>query len=141
MAFPGGHVEPGEDFLMAAARETHEEIGLDLHTHGRVLGALDHARPMLRPGRQEMIIAPWVFELQREPVGYAPNHEVAEVIWAPLRPMLLGRTHTILEYPIGGRMQRFPGYQINGQVVWGLTYRMLGSLFELVHPEWEPVDV
>lgn len=140
MAFPGGHVEPGEDYLTAAQRETHEEIGLDLLTHGRVLGPLDHARPMIRPGRQEMVIAPYVFELHKEPVGYSPNHEVAEVVWAPLRPMLMGQIHTVLEYEISGQLQRFPGYDVDGRVVWGLTYRMLGSLFSLVHPAWEPVD-
>lgn len=39
-ALPGGRLEPGEDVVSAALRETHEEIGVDLGPE-RVLGLLD----------------------------------------------------------------------------------------------------
>lgn len=39
-ALPGGRLEPGEDVVEAALRETHEEIGLELGTD-TVLGLLD----------------------------------------------------------------------------------------------------
>lgn len=39
-ALPGGRVEPGENVVEAALRETHEEVGLDL-APGQVLGLLD----------------------------------------------------------------------------------------------------
>lgn len=39
-ALPGGRLEPGEDVLEAALRETHEEVGIDLGEDA-VLGLLD----------------------------------------------------------------------------------------------------
>ncbi|MDZ7826307.1 MAG: CoA pyrophosphatase [Gammaproteobacteria bacterium] len=140
MAFPGGHVEPGERMVDAARRETREETGLDLRRHGELIGRLDHARAVARGRSLDMIIAPYVFELASLPPAFAPNHEVAEVIWAPLAPMLTGATHTSLEYELDGERRRFPGYDVEGRVVWGLTYRMLGTLFSVLHPDWEPVD-
>ncbi|TVS13878.1 MAG: CoA pyrophosphatase [Gammaproteobacteria bacterium] len=141
MAFPGGHVEPGEGMLEAARRETREEIGLDLDAHGRLIGRLDHTHAVARGRRLDLLIAPYVFELSAGPAGFELNHEVSEVVWAPLRPMLLGNAHTVLEYELDGEKRRFPGYDVDGRVVWGLTYRMLGNLFALLHPEWEPIDL
>ncbi|HSG90481.1 MAG TPA: CoA pyrophosphatase [Pseudomonadales bacterium] len=140
MAFPGGHVEAGERMLDAARRETREEIGLDLDVHGSLIGRLDHARAVARGRKLDMVIAPYVFELHGEPPAFAPNYEVAEVLWTPLAPMLTGASHTILEHEMNGEHLRFPGYDVGGRVVWGLTYRMLGTLFAVLHPEWEPVE-
>ncbi len=39
-SLPGGRLEPGEDVVAAALRETHEEVGIDLG-EDRVLGLLD----------------------------------------------------------------------------------------------------
>jgi hypothetical protein len=35
-------------------------------------------------------------------------------------------------------VQTFPGYDVQGHVVWGLTLRMLDYMFSVVDPEWRP---
>lgn len=141
MAFPGGHVEPGETLQQAAERETLEEIGLDLPRRAELIGHLDQAHAVARGRRLNMVIAPHVYVLEDDPGPFRPNHEVAEVLWAPLAPMISGDAHTMLEVEMSGERRSFPGYDVDGRVVWGLTYRMLGSLFALLHPDWEPFEL
>jgi len=138
MAFPGGHREPDDpDLRTAAARETLEEIGVDL---GRApyLGQLDHQHAAPRGRQLNMIISPHVFELA-EPVEFRPNHEVAEVVWAPLAPLMKGVLHTAERLPVGGEHTWFNGYRLKqGHFVWGLTYRMLKTFFGVLDPHWVP---
>ena len=142
MAFPGGHAEPGESLIDAARRETWEELSLDLWRHARPIGELDHAHAVARGRRLDMVIAPFVFELVDDPPELVPDaHEVAGYVWAPLGPMITGAAHTILEHHMEGELRRFPGYDVEGNVVWGLTYRILGTLFALLHPDWEPNEL
>src|SRR5512140_2740439 len=45
MALPGGRQHPSDpDLAATVARETHEEVGIDLITHGQMLGQLDELR-------------------------------------------------------------------------------------------------
>lgn len=139
MAFPGGHRDPGDDSLLAAAlRETREEIGLRLDHSASHIGTLDqqHIQPRGRP--IGMLIAPFVFKLHGEQ-NFRPNHEVAEVVWTPLTPIVRGENHTEEDRIINGSPVSFGGYRINGgHFVWGLTYRMLHSFFGVLNPQWQP---
>ena len=138
MAFPGGHPEPDDlDLRAAAARETLEEIGLDL-ARSPYLGALDHQQAAPRGRTLDMIISPHVFEL-REAAEFRPNHEVAEVVWTPLAPLIQGICHATETFPVAGAATLFNGYRLErGHFVWGLTYRMLKSLFSVLDPQWVP---
>jgi 8-oxo-dGTP pyrophosphatase MutT (NUDIX family) len=142
MAFPGGHVDAGDaSFLHAAVRETREEIGVDLTVCGQHIGTLDPQRPTLRaPGRGSLIVAPFVFRL-REPVTCEPNHEVAEIVWTPLAPILRAHNHIEEARIVEGAARPMSGYQVgDAHLVWGLTYRMLHTLFAVIDPDWqEPI--
>ncbi len=128
MAFPGGRREPSDATLLETAqRETLEEVGVDLRAHGALIGALEHV-PTHRAG---LVVASFVFELSQE-VDLVPNREVAEALWAPLTPMRAGALDITYPYPHEGRTYPMPAYDVEGRIVWGLTYRMLRILFETI---------
>ena len=132
MAFPGGRHDPSDpDLLYTAVRETREELGLDLERAGSLIGRLPLLPAIARGRRVGLTIAPFVFSLESD-APLTPNYEVAEAIWAPLGPMLRGEIATTLPYRMGEELLDMPAFDVNGRIVWGLTYRMLQSLFEEV---------
>ena len=137
MAFPGGHLEDFDrDLKHAAIRETQEEIGLDL-TAAEYLGPLDQQRAMPRGRPLNMLIAPHVFSICGDP-DFAPNYEVDEVVWTPLTPLMTNDRHDWETRPMAGRPTIFNGYRLErGHFVWGLTYRMLKTLFTTLNPDWQ----
>lgn len=138
MAFPGGHLEPDDaDLRAAAARETLEETGLDLGT-AEYLGALDHQRAMPRGRTLNMLIAPHVFAIEGDP-QFTPNYEVQEVVWTSLKRLVENGCHDTETRPMAGKPTVFNGYRLErGHFVWGLTYRMLKGFFTTLNPDWQP---
>ena len=138
MAFPGGHRDPQDaDLRAAAVRETWEEVGLDISA-APMLGALPRQRPM--SGRL-LTVAPFVFATCGEP-ELSFNHEVADAVWAPLAPMHRGENAARSRLPFDDLSpaddpQAFPGFRLaGGHFVWGLTYRMVQTFFETIDPHY-----
>ena len=132
MGLPGGHREPEDDGLLATAqRETREEVGVDLRVHGRLLGTLPAilARPQLR--ETPMTITPFVFEVSPE-VEARSGDEVEEVLWTGVGPLARHERDTVFDFVRGVHTLRRPAWNVDGRVVWGLTYEMLTSLFALL---------
>lgn len=141
MAFPGGHWEAGDtDLAATAVRETLEEVGLDLARHGRLLGPLDQLGVHPTGARHGLLVAPYVFALAGEWPPLRPNHEVAAVLWGSLPDMFDGRAATRRDLPVQGALRNFPGYGVHGEIVWGLTYRMLHTFFAALDPAWRVPD-
>ena len=138
MAFPGGHREPEDTSLMAAAmRETDEEIGLSL-ANAEYLGALDHQEARPRGKTLNMLVAPHVF-ITKDTPDFTPNREVADVVWAPLSTLAGNSLHDTQTLPMAGNPTVFNGYRLSGgHFVWGLTYRMLTTFFTAVARGWQP---
>jgi len=137
MAFPGGHKDPGDSNLQATAeRETLEEIGIDLCRSARLLGSIEPVRANPRGRNIDMLVAPYVYALE-EPVTFSPNHEVAEILWGSLNDMHSGHALTQRDFHVAGQWQPYEGYGVGEQMVWGLTYRMLIHLFDVLHPGWQ----
>ncbi len=133
MAFPGGrqHSEDGS-LLDTAIRETREEVGLDLLAEAEHIGQLDDLQAIARGKPQETVIRPFVFEVHRESPIQADEKEVAEALWTPLLPLYRGEADTVRPYQWHGTEIDFPAYDVDGRVVWGLTYQMLRSFFRIL---------
>jgi len=133
MAFPGGRQDPQDENLIATAiRETFEEVGLDLARAGRLLGQLAPVPAVARGRPVGMTIVPFIFELMAD-ADLLYSDEVVEAVWVPLDPLLQGqlRTTFAVDRDSGERVE-LPAHDVGGRIVWGLTYRMLDSLFELL---------
>ena len=134
MAFPGGRVDPGDASPRAAAeRETLEEVGLSLADATR-LGRLDDLEGRHAGRRLPLVISAYVYHVARDEAPLAPNHEVEDAFWVPLRRLLDSRHHVEYPTPWAG----YPGILVGlpgRHVVWGLTYRFLELfLARLGHP-------
>lgn len=137
MAFPGGHMDAtDENLIMAAIRETEEETGVQL-LPDQCIGAISHQRPASRSRGNEMIVAPYVFEIQSDPM-LVPNHEVEDIVWGSVSKMVDGTLHGTESFEFNGNTASFNGYQLASErFVWGLTYRTLQSFFEVLFDNYK----
>jgi 8-oxo-dGTP pyrophosphatase MutT (NUDIX family) len=130
MAFPGGRHDPSDrDLLHTAVRETDEELGLLLGASDW-LGRLDDVHAMAKGRRVGLVIAPHVFAVEGDPVLVPNPAEVREYVWASVPALMSGESDTTFSYEYEGTRYRLPAYDVEGNIVWGLTHRMLGVLFE-----------
>ncbi len=129
MALPGGRRDPGDaDLWVTAARETWEEVGVDLSQVGRLLGRLDDVAPRTRR-IPAIAIAPFVVAVQADVVAQTSS-EVERAVWVPL--------DVVVEQKHRGSMtlktipdREYPTIEYEGHVIWGLTFQILGQ-FEMV---------
>lgn len=135
MAFPGGRKQATDRSLLhTAQRETLEEIGLDLTTSARVVARLPDVMPYSRMPHP-LTVSAFLFVLEARPnheIGLTLNEEVAAVVWAPLEGVLRGDGATKFRWQKDGLDLTLPAIDIEGNVVWGLTYRMLELMREVM---------
>lgn len=133
MGLPGGRRAVEDEHLLATAiRETWEEVGIQLSPR-HLLGSLDDVAPRTRT-LAPVFARPFVFGVEGQPI-LTPNAEVSAARWVPISilsdPTIL-RDFTL---DIGGTSRTFPAYHLEEGTVWGMTERMLTSLFELISLE------
>ncbi|MDT8342244.1 MAG: CoA pyrophosphatase [Longimicrobiales bacterium] len=127
MALPGGRMDPGDPHLLATAlRETREETGVVLEAGASYLGRL----PAVAPGGVRLPrirITPHVFLAGEALHAFPASHEVAAVHWVHLAELCAPDAHGAVDVPLPDGTRSFPCYRVAGEVVWGLTYRILAD--------------
>jgi 8-oxo-dGTP pyrophosphatase MutT (NUDIX family) len=130
MALPGGRQDPTDaDLVATAIRETEEEVGVVLPRE-RLVGALDDVAPRT-PVLPPIAVRPFVFRLPERP-ELRLNPEVASAAWIGLDTLLHPDTYTTVTLHLHGRERVVQGYQLADALVWGMTERILQTLFALL---------
>lgn len=130
VGLPGGHREPGDEDLRAAARrELREEVSLEMGPEA-ILGRLDDVHP--RSSRLPSVaVTPYVAWLEAKPeVRHGP--EVVGHRWIPLAELEAPGRRTTLTFRREGALRVFPAVEVGELTIWGLTFaivqRFLGEL-------------
>jgi 8-oxo-dGTP pyrophosphatase MutT (NUDIX family) len=129
LALPGGRADAvDEDLLATAARETLEEIGLDLHTGGQFLGRLPKLSPK-NPRLPQIEITPFVaiappaFDLQF-------SDEVADAFWISLPQLKAEGMSSSFIWMRDGVERAWPAYPSSRGPIWGITGRILNDFLK-----------
>lgn len=131
MALPGGRSDPADSSLDdTAVRETREETGVDLAREGHVLGRLSRVTPS-STRLPRITIDPFVFGVPEGADARVASAEVAAVHWVSLAELRSPSTRDTVKIETHGGVRSFPCLRVAGEVVWGLTYRILLDFFEV----------
>lgn len=131
MALPGGRRDPDDLTIHdTAVRETREEVGLDLNGGGLHLGQLDVVAPS-SVRLPKLTIAPFVYGVHGDAEAWVASREVDQVHWVTLDELRAPETHSSVDIALPGGNRAFPCYRVVGEVVWGLTYRILSQFLDL----------
>jgi 8-oxo-dGTP pyrophosphatase MutT (NUDIX family) len=131
VAFPGGHLEPGERAVDAALRESQEEIGLD-PALVEVIGSLGVAERRQRSER----VAPFVGLVTGHPRLVPDGREVAAIFEVPVTSLAVDGVSWQERWEPGASRPGvcfFAGAPGLGRdLVWGLTARVVWDLLAAV---------
>lgn len=131
MALPGGRRDPSDDDLLrTAVRETLEETAVDLERKGSPLGRLEEVAPS-SPSLPKLTITPYVFGVPASVDARVASREVDRVYWVGLSELAAPRTRSSIDIPLPGGTRSFPSFVVDGEHVWGLTYRILERFLQL----------
>lgn len=128
VSFPGGSFEPSDGTLLRTAlREAEEEVGLR-QEDVRILGVLDDL-PTFVSG---FVVRPFVAEV---PYPYEFVHDLTEVdhVFSPPLDLFADPSRRREELrERDGHTYAMVSYDVDGNVVWGATARMLIQLVERI---------
>ena len=126
IAFPGGKMQPEDGSVRdTAIRETLEEVGIDLNRAAEFLGYAG----VMTTHTGTMEVVPSVFVL-KEWVKVKHNEEVASYRWVDLKDIQAPGARSTYGLEYDGKVVGMPAYAVGDYLIWGLTYRILSSLFE-----------
>ena len=138
LALPGGRVEPEDESLLAtAARETFEEVGLDLGVGGAAVARLGTVTPQ-SPSAPRVSVTPFVFiappasQAAGEPEELILSEEVAAAFWVPVDELKRGGRSAVFRMVFAGVEREWPAYPSPHGPIWGITERILTEFLSLL---------
>ena len=132
MGFPGGRKDASDATDVACAkRETLEEIGFDLDTHGELICQLSDVNTGWRADRPEMLVAPFIFRVDSTP-DFELNHEVDDTIWVPLSFLLDDANRSRHQWDWRGEVLESDAFTYDNRLIWGLSLMMIDELLEII---------
>ena len=124
VALPGGRRDDADPTLLeTAVRETLEETAVDL-ADALHLGRLADVRPS-SPRLPRLVIQPHVFWVRADTDARVASPEVDAVHWVSMELLRRPETTGTVDIALPGGTRAFPCLRIKGEVVWGLTYRIV----------------
>jgi 8-oxo-dGTP pyrophosphatase MutT (NUDIX family) len=128
VSLPGGRWKAEDrNQLATSIRETEEETGVSLRPK-HLLGGLDDLSPRTAT-YPELVVRPFVFGLRQKP-PLDPGPEAEECFWVRLDALPGAiREETFF---IAGKPRKLPAFKIGTRTVWGITYRILETLLEIL---------
>ncbi len=124
ISFPGGRLEPGENAIDAALRETREEVGLD-PASVRVLGAMPPAHVTASSFDVTAVLGTWD---GHGGVAVVDPGEVTAVHRVAMDELADPGSRFTATLPIG---YRGPAFSAGGLFIWGFTAHLLNDVLDL----------
>jgi 8-oxo-dGTP pyrophosphatase MutT (NUDIX family) len=131
LALPGGRAQIEDaDLIATAARETYEEVGIDLHDGGGFIGQLD-TLATTNPLLPRLEITPFA---AIAPPGFKLNlgDEVAGVFWVSVAGLKREGRSSYYSMRVGDAINKWPAYPSEGGPIWGITERILTNFLSFL---------
>lgn len=135
LALPGGRVDQTDaDLLITAARETMEEVGIDLlggrGSRERFIGQLPTLCPT-SPTLPPIEITPLI-AIAPEDHQIRLSDEVDETWWLSINQLQNAGRSSEYRLDLGNHIRKWPAYPSPGGPIWGITERILTSFLSLL---------
>lgn len=129
LAFPGGGREVSDlDLMETAIRECEEEIGVHLQRRN-CCRIRPHAVAGHYSGR-EVLVAPFVFELEQRPALKLNLEEVQSVLWLEEARFLDLRDHEKSNFHPKFPEMEFSYFSLSSKKLWGFSYEQLIKYYQ-----------
>ena len=130
-SFPGGRREPEDpDLTHTALRELAEECGIVLR-QDCLESALTPVLARRRVG-PFLLVAPFVFRVERELPTILDPREAVQGAWIPLSILTDPDRHRLTIVPGMPDSMLFPAIDLDGMPLWGFTYRLITEWLDLL---------